>query len=97
MVYVSNVYAAYYSGVKTTRELLLNFDHIHEVTTKSIKFAWPPRASATWQGEKDLIMHYESGHGLVALMSGLIRGAGKYYEENLTVNVVGNAVDVHFL
>lgn len=41
-------------------------------------------------------MHYESFRGLVALMPGLIRGVGKYYKENLTVTVVGNAVHVQF-
>jgi Haem-NO-binding len=95
-VYAPNVYQAYYSGVKSARELLLNLDHIHEAMTKSIKFARPPRFRYEWKGEKHLIMHYESGRGLVALMPGLIRGVGKYYKENLTVSVVGNAVHVHF-
>ncbi len=96
-VYAPNVYAAYYSGVKTSRELLVNLDHMHEVMTKSIKFARPPRFRYEWQGEQHLIMHYESGRGFVALMPGLIRGVGKYYKEDLTVSVVGNAVQVHFL
>jgi hypothetical protein len=47
--------------------------------TKPVKFARPPRFGYEWQGEKHLIMHYESGRGLVAPMPGLIRGLGKYY------------------
>ncbi|MGO9404414.1 MAG: heme NO-binding domain-containing protein [Terriglobales bacterium] len=96
-VYAPNVYQAYYSGAKSARELLLNLDHIHEVMTKLVKFARPPRFRYEWKGEKHLIMHYESVRGLVALMPGLIRGVGKYYKENLTVSVIGNAVHVHFL
>lgn len=81
-VYAPNVYQAYYSGVKSARELLLNLDHIHEVMTKSIKFGRPPRFRYEWMEEKHLIMHYESNRGLVAFMPGLIRGVGKYYKEN---------------
>ena len=95
-VYAPNVYHAYFSGAKSAREFLLNLDHIHEVMTKSIKFARPPRFRYEWKEENLLIMHYESSRGLVALMPGLIRGVGKYYQEKLIVSVVGNAVHVHF-
>jgi len=95
-VYGPNIYGAYFADAKTARELLLNLDHIHEVMTKPIKFARPPRFRYEWKGDKLLIMHYESFRGLVALMPGLIRGVGKYYKENLTVTVVGNAVHVQF-
>jgi hypothetical protein len=95
-VYGPHIYGAYFSDAKTARELLLNLDHIHEVMTKSIKFACPPRFRYEWKGDKLLIMHYESFRGLVALMPGLIRGVGKYYKENLTIRVVGSAVHVQF-
>ena len=68
----------------------------HEVMTKSIKLARPPRFRYEWKGDKLLIMHYDSSRRLVALMPGLIRGLGKYYKERLTVRVVGNAVHVRF-
>lgn len=42
-VYGPNIYGAYFSDAKSARELLLNLDHIHEVMTKSIKVARPPR------------------------------------------------------
>jgi Haem-NO-binding len=95
-VYAPNVYQAYYSGVKSARELLLNLDHIHETMTKSIKSAHPPRFLYEWKEEKLLIMHYESRRGLVGLMPGLIRGVGKYFGEKLTVRMVGNAIHVRF-
>jgi hypothetical protein len=95
-VYGPNIYVAYFSDAKSARELLLNLDHIHEVMTKSIKFARPPRFRYEWKGDKLLIMHYESFRGLLALMPGLIRGVGKYYKENLTVKLVGRAVHVQF-
>jgi hypothetical protein len=96
MVYAPTVYAAYFSTAKSARELLLNLDHIHDVMTKSMKSTRPPRFRYEWQGDKLLIMHYESKRGLVALMPGLIRGLGKHFNEKLTVRTVGNAVHVQF-
>jgi hypothetical protein len=95
-VFGPRVYAAYFSSAKSARELLLNLDHIHDVMTKSIKFARPPRFTYEWKGDKCLIMHYNSSRGMVALMPGLIRGVGKYFNEKLAVRVEGNAVYVDF-
>jgi hypothetical protein len=95
-VYGPHVYGAYFSTAKNTRELLLNLDHIHEVMTKSMKSARPPRFRYEWKGDKHLIMHYESSRRLVALMPALIRGVGKHYNEKVTVRTVGNAVHVEF-
>jgi hypothetical protein len=95
-VYGPHIYGAYFTAAKSARELLLNLDHIHEVMTKSMTSARPPRFRYEWQGEKLLIMHYQSSRGLVALMPGLIRGVGKYYNEKLIVKTVGNAVHVQF-
>jgi len=95
-VYGPTVYAAYFSSARNTRELLLNLDHIHDVMTKSMKSARPPRFRYEWQGDKHLIMHYESERGLAFLMPALIAGVGKHYNEKLTVKLVGDAVHVVF-
>jgi hypothetical protein len=95
-VYAPRVYTAYYSTAKNARELLLNLDHIHTAMTKSAKSARPPHFRYEWRGHNHLIMHYESGRELVALMPGLVRGVGKYYREHLNVRVVGNSVHIQF-
>jgi hypothetical protein len=95
-VFGPRVYSPYFSSAKNARELLLNLDHIHDVMTRSIKFARPPRFSYEWKGDKHLIMHYNSTRGMVALMPGLIRGVGKHFNEKLGVRVEGNAVHVDF-
>ncbi|MFZ0137027.1 MAG: bacteriohemerythrin [Candidatus Sulfotelmatobacter sp.] len=95
-VYAPTVYRAYFSSAKSARELLLNLDHIHDVMTKSMKSARPPRFRYEWKGDKHLVMHYESQRGLVVLMPSLIRGVGKHFNEKLTATIVGNAVHVQF-
>ena len=95
-VYAPRVYAAYYAGAHSARDLLLNLDHIHDVMTKSAKLATPPRFGYEWRGHQLLIMHYQSSRGFIDLIPGLIRGVGKYYNENLRVRIVDNAVYVYF-
>ena len=38
-----------------------------------------------WQDEHTLIMHYKSHRGLIDFLIGLIKGVGKYYNEDLRV------------
>jgi len=94
--YAPRVYRAYYRTAKSARELLLNLDHVHVVMTRSSEGGSPPRFRYETISDKLLIMHYESNRGLVDLMPGLIRGVGKYFNENLTVTVKGNAVHIRF-
>jgi hypothetical protein len=95
-VYAPRVYAPYFAGAHNARELLLNLDHIHEVMSKSVKLATPPRFGYEWRGHQLLVMHYQSARGFIDLMPGLIRDVGKYYNEKLRVRIVGNAVYVQF-
>jgi methyl-accepting chemotaxis protein len=95
-IYAPIVYKAYYTHVKNARELLLNLDHIHDVTTKTMKSARPPSFRYEWRGDDLLIMHYSSQRGMITLMPGLIRGVGKYFNEKLVVSVVGTAIEIQF-
>jgi hypothetical protein len=96
LVYGPRVYKAYFDAAKSTREFLLKLDEVHVAMTRSIKSAKPPRFTYEWQGDKHLVMHYQSARGLVALMPGLIAGLGKYYKDHPSVRLAGNAVHVQF-
>lgn len=95
-VYAPKVYGVYFSKAKSTREFLLSLDEIHVSMTKTIQNAHPPRFTYEQKGPNDLVMHYKSARGLVALMPGLIAGLGKHFKDRPTAKVVGNDVHVHF-
>ena len=95
-VYAPRVYGAYFRGAQSARELLLKLDYILESITKSMKGARPPRFRYEREGNKLLIMHYQSNRGLMNLVPGLIRGVGKYYKENLEVSLEGTRIQVRF-
>jgi len=95
-VYAPNVYKVYFQAAHSTREFLLKLDDIHIAMIRSVKNAKPPRFDYEWQGDKHLVMSYQSSRGLVALMPGLIAGLGKHYKDHPSVKVIGNAVHVQF-
>jgi hypothetical protein len=84
-VFAPKTYAPYYAGVKSAKEFLLNMDKVHVQSAAIIKDCCPPRFSYEWKDDKTLIMGYKSHRGLIDIMVGLIKGVGKYYNEDLKV------------
>lgn len=82
-------YSMYYQGVKSAKEFLLNMDKVHEINTRNIPGARPPRFEYNWKDNKTLIMTYKSHRGLIDILVGLIKGVGKYFKENLIVRKLG--------
>ena len=97
-VYAPKVYSMYYRKAHSAKEMLLNMDKLHETVTASIPDAHPPRFDYEWQGEHTLIMHYKSHRGMIDFFVGLIKGVGKYYNEELRVTKKSEtAVEIVFL
>jgi hypothetical protein len=95
--FAPKVYPIYYKGVNSAKEFLLKMDHVHEMATKSLPGASPPRFGYQWKDDKTLIMTYNSKRGLIDIMIGLIKGVGKYYKENLKVTKLGpDKVEIKF-
>ena len=88
-VFAPKVYSPYYN-VDSAREFLLNVDFIHTSITKRIPNAQPPRFNYEWLSHDTLIMTYHSKRGLIDFMVGLIKGVGKYFNEDLKVTKLSN-------
>lgn len=89
-VFAPTIYRAYYSGVDSAKDFLLNMDHVHQVSTKNLPGARPPRFEYEWRDDKTLIMKYKSHRGLIDFMVGLTKGVGRYYKEDLKVTKLGH-------
>lgn len=94
--YAPGIYAVYFQRAKSAKAFLLSLDGIHTSMTKSMKDAAPPHFRYEDPGPRELIMHYSSPRGLVALMPGLIQGVGRYYKEKVSVSRVGNSLHITF-
>ncbi len=89
-VYSQKMYKGFYDGCNTARDFLLKMDQVHVTTTQNIQGARPPRFDYQWENDNTLIMTYKSQRGLIGFMIGLIRGVGKFYNEKLVVDQIGD-------
>jgi hypothetical protein len=89
-VFAPKIYVPYYQNVKSAKEFLLNMDKVHVHSTETLPDSRPPRFDYEWKDDKTLIMGYKSHRGLIDIMVGLVRGVGKYYNEDLKVTKLGD-------
>jgi hypothetical protein len=95
--YAPKIYGVYFRKSHSAKELLQNMDDIHVRVTATVANAHPPRFEYDWKNDKTLVMKYVSKRGLIDFLVGLIKGVGKYYNENLTVVKKSNTtVQVNF-
>lgn len=84
--YAAKVYAPYFEGCTTTRDLILKLDFIHKSLTENIPNARPPRLLYEWVNKDVLLVTYLSERGLIDLFISIVKGVGAYYSEELKVS-----------
>lgn len=95
--FAPRIYGVYYTGVNSAREFLTKMNKVHEMTTRSIPNAQPPRFDYEWKDDRTLVMTYHSSRNLMDFFTGLVKGVGKHYGENLSVvRQAGNRLEITF-
>ena len=95
--FTQKIYGVYYKNKNNAKEFLLNMDNVHNITTKNIKNARPPRFEYKEVDDKTLIMTYKSHRGLIDILIGLIKGVGKHFNEDLQVRKINDTqVEIKF-
>lgn len=84
-VFAPRVYHVYYKDIKSAKEFILKMDEIHKKATNDIEGAKPPSFEYEWYADNKLIINYKSERELIDLLVGLIKGVGKYFEEDLVI------------
>lgn len=95
-IYAPDIYGVFFKRAANAREMLLSMAEVHRRTTSTVPNAKPPRFSYDWKDENTLVMTYHSERDLAALMPGLVRGVGAFFEERLEVTRRGHRITVHF-
>jgi len=89
--FANRIYPLYFRRADNAREMLLNMDQVHDVTTRTMANAHPPRFDYEEPDSETLIMTYKSERGLMPILVGLIRGVGTYYGGELELEVFDDA------
>lgn len=95
--FVSKKYYAFFSGSKTAKEFLLGMNRVHKKVTDKIENAKPPQFEYEDVDDNTLIMTYISERGLELIWIGIIKGVGRYFKEDLSIeNIAKNKVKIQF-
>ncbi|MCP4349607.1 MAG: hypothetical protein GY795_29350 [Desulfobacterales bacterium] len=96
--YAPKIYYSYYGNAKTAKEFLLRMDEVHQQVTRRIANAHPPRFDYEQPDDDTLIMIYKSERNLLDFVIGLVKGVGKYFNEDLKITKIGeNKIKIKFL
>lgn len=85
--YAPKVYHNFHILAPTARDFLMKLNEIHTRVFKTMDGARPPRFKYKWKDSNTLLVTYESKWNLMPFFVGLVKGVGKYYEEDVTVNM----------
>ncbi|WP_038029562.1 heme NO-binding domain-containing protein [Thermonema rossianum] len=88
--YAPKVYKALFIGPKSTKDFITKLDFIHDIVTKRIPNAHPPRFQYRWESDNVLLLHYQSSRGLIDLLISLIKGLDKYFNNHTSVEKIDN-------
>ena len=88
--YATGIYRPYFGNSKTTKEFLMRMNEVHRQVTNNIENACPPEFEYEQPDEKTLIMTYRSKRNLMDFFIGLIKGVGKYFNEELIIARTGH-------
>ncbi len=83
--FAPKIYYAYYLGVGSAKEMILKIDRIHNMVTRDIENAKPPRFQYEEVDAKTLRVTYNSERNLIDLFIGLTKGIGRYFKEDLKI------------
>lgn len=95
--YAPEVYGVYYRDVKTAKEFILKMNEVHKSVVSNLEDARPPSFEYEWKDDNTLHIGYKSHRNLVVIMIGLLKGVGKYFNEDLKIRMLtDNKAEVIF-
>jgi len=90
--YTAKVYAPYFEGSHSSKDLITKLDFIHSTVTQNIPNSRPPRLSFEWVNVNTLSITYKSDRGLIDLFISIAKGVGAYYKEDLQISKISDQV-----
>ncbi len=71
----------------SAKEFLEGLNEIHSEALKKLEGKWTPRFHFSWKDENTLVLAYSLRWDLMPFFIGLVKGVGRYYGEDLSVNI----------
>jgi hypothetical protein len=95
--YAPRIYGAYYGSARNAKDFLLRMQDVHNMVTRNIANAKPPKFQFEQLAPNKLVMKYISHRGLGDIFAGLVKGVGRYFHEELQIRRIGpDTVEITF-
>lgn len=86
--YMPRLYNHFHILAPTARDFLMRLNEVHGRVIEAMEGAPPtPHFGYKWKNANTLLVTYKSRWNLFPFYVGLVKGVGKYYEEDVTVNM----------
>jgi|GEM_PF-7062334 len=86
--YAPKLYNNFGIVAPSSRDFLMNLNEIHEKTITAMHNMCVPNFKYEWIGKEKLVITHDANMDFMPFYEGLIKGVGRYYEENISVNMM---------
>ncbi|MDH5609900.1 MAG: heme NO-binding domain-containing protein [Cyclobacteriaceae bacterium] len=83
--YAPEIYAAFFVGIKSTKNAITKLDWVHDRVTRHIPNSNPPRFIYNWLNDDKLQLTYQSERGLIDLFISLIKGLNTCFKDTCRI------------
>jgi len=84
-IFAPKVYAIFYDKFKNAKEFIMGMDEVHDMMTRKLKNAHPPRFTIEKVDEQTIIVNYKSTRNMIDLYVGLVKGVGNYFNTHIEI------------
>ena len=83
--YAPKIYSMYFTKFENAKSFIMGMDRTHEIVTKSMINARPPRFTFEEVDENTIIVNYMSTRNMIDFYIGLAKGVGKYFNTPIEI------------
>jgi hypothetical protein len=89
--FAPKMYGVYFERFKSAKEFIVEMDSVHEIVTKNIANAQPPRFTVENVDENTIIVNYISKRNMIDFYIGLVKGVGIYFNTPIGIKKLSEA------
>jgi len=78
-IFAPKMYSIFYGKFTNAKEFIMGMDNVHDIVTRNISNARPPRFTIEEVDENTIIVNYQSTRNMIDFYIGLVKGVGNYF------------------
>ena len=83
--FAPKTFAIFYIRFKSAKEFILGMNEVHEIVTRNLINARPPKFEFEKVDENTIIVNYQSTRNMIDFYVGLVKGVDKYFNTPISI------------